>query len=121
VADRGLEVADIFVDRRLGDDEVAKLGKRVTVVADDGEANARFPDYYATAIEVTTRDGRTFTRQGDVARGNREAPLSEDELLAKFTALASSVAAPERVTALLACIAGLAEAPGLGELADLLG
>ena len=80
-----------------------------------------FPDFYATVIEVTTRDGRTFRRRNDIARGYPESPLSEDDLVAKFTSLVSAVAPPERVAALLKCIAGLPEAPSLSEFADLLG
>ena len=121
VVDRGLAVSDIFADRRPEDRDVAQLGRRVTVVADDGEANARFPGYYATVIEVTTRDGRRFTRRNDVARGNRKIPLSEDELIEKFTSLVSTVAPRDRVSPLLQCIAGLPEAPGLGEFTSLLG
>ncbi len=121
VADREVRVGVFFDDRRLTDPAVAELSKRVTVIPDDEELEGLFPDFYATIVEVTTRDGRSFTRRNDIARGYPESPLSEEDLVAKFTTLASTVAPPDRVEALLACIAGLPEAPSLSGYAKLLG
>ena len=121
VADREVRVGVFFEDRRNTDPALAELSRRTRVVADEGELEEAFPDFYATVIEVTTRDGRTFRRRNDIARGYPESPLSEDDLVAKFTSLVSAVAPPERVAALLKCIAGLPEAPSLSEFADLLG
>ena len=121
VADREVKVGVFFNDRRLTDPAIAELSGRVTVIPNDGELEDLFPDFYATIIEVTTRDGRAFTRRNDIARGYPETPLSEDDLVAKFTTLASTVAPPDRVEALLACIAGLPEAASLSAYAELLG
>jgi 2-methylcitrate dehydratase PrpD len=121
VVDREVKTGVFFKDRRLTDPALAELSGRVTVIPDDGELEELFPDFYATIIEVATRDGRSFTRRNDVARGYPESPMSEEDLVAKFTALASSVAPPDRVDALLACIAGLPEASSLATYADLLG
>ena len=121
VADREVRLGVFFDDRRLTDPAIAELSERVTVIPDDGELEELFPYCYATIIEVTTRDGRTFTRRNDIARGYPESPLSEEDLVAKFTTLASSVAPPDRVDALLACIAGLPKARSLSAYAELLG
>ncbi len=121
VADREVKVGVFFNDRRLTDPAVAELSRHVTVIPDDGELESLFPDFYATIVEVTTRDGRRFTRRNDIARGYPESPLSEEDLVAKFTTLVSTVAPPDRVKALLACIAGLPEAPSLSAYAELLG
>ncbi len=119
VVNRGLAVADIFIDRRIGDANVASLARKVEVVADD-ELEKLFPDFYATIIEVETKDGRRFERRNDVARGYPEVPLASAELDAKFTALAGSVASPERVKKLRAAIFALAGAPTIDEYASLL-
>ena len=121
IADRSVQVADIFIDRRVSDPVVAELCRRVRVVADDGELEQRFPDFYATVIELSTRDGRHFVRRNDIARGYPETPMSEAEIEAKFAALAGSVAAPRRVAGLRAAIEGLPGAPELSRLAALLG
>lgn len=121
ITDRAVRVADIFIDRRVNDPVVAELCRRVRVVADGGELERRFPDFYATVIELSTRDGRRFTRRNDIARGYPETPMSEAEIEAKFAALAGSVAAPRRVAELRAAIEGLPAAPDLSHLAALLG
>jgi 2-methylcitrate dehydratase PrpD len=121
VANRRVEPADIFFDRRLTDPRIAALSERVSVVADDGELEDLFPNFYATIIELKTRSGQTFTRRNDIARGYPEAWMSESEMVAKFDTLASSVASSERVAALHECLANLDGAPDLTAFAKLLG
>jgi 2-methylcitrate dehydratase PrpD len=121
VVDREVRVGVFFEDRRDTDPVLAELSRRTRVVADEGELEAVFPDFYATMIEVTTRDGRTLKRRNDIARGYPASPLSEDDLAAKFTSLVSAVAPSDRVAALLKAVAGLPDAPNLKEFADLLG
>jgi len=119
VARREVSVADLFVDRRQSDPEIAALASRTEVVADDA-LDALFPDAYASIIEVRTADGRRLERRNDIARGYPETPLSEAELAAKFQKLAGSVASPERVSALEGALAGLPQAREIDPLAELL-
>ena len=119
VVNRGLAVADIFIDRRIGDANVAALARKVEVVADD-ELEKLFPNFYATIIEVETKDGRRFERRNDIARGYPEVPLTSAELDAKFAALAGSVASPDRVKKLRSAIFALAGAPTIDDYAALL-
>ena len=121
VADRGIKVADIFFDRRETDPAIKELSGRVTVVADTGELEKLFPDFYATIIKLKTKTGKTYERRNDIARGYPETPLSEAELIAKFKGLAGSVASTTRVDALLACIADLPKAKDLSAFAKLMG
>ena len=119
VAHGGIEVADLFIDRRLTDTAVAELAKRTTVIADD-ELNKLFPDYYASIVQISTKAGATLERRSDIARGYPETALSEDELDAKFRGLAGSVASSWRVDSLSDCLNGLENAPDVSELASLL-
>jgi 2-methylcitrate dehydratase PrpD len=112
VADRRLKVADIFVDRRKRDPEVARLAKCVRVESDP-ELDKLFPDFYASIIEITTRDGRRFARRNDIARGYPETPLTQDELLDKFRALAGSVMSDARVAKLQRIVTDLPHAKSL--------
>ena len=111
----------IFQDLRETDPRIAALGRRVAVIADEGELEAGFPRLYDTVVRLTTRDGRDLERRNAIARGYPQTPLSDAEVDAKFTALSATVASAERVAALKDCLDGLAEAPGVGELAALLG
>jgi 2-methylcitrate dehydratase PrpD len=119
VVNRGLKVADIFIDRRIDNPVVASLCRRVAVESDP-VLDALFPDFYASIVELTTRSGETIARRNDIARGYPEAPMTEQELAEKFALLAGSVAPPDRVHALRRAIDGLPTARDLGEFAGLL-
>jgi 2-methylcitrate dehydratase PrpD len=116
-----LEVRDIFHDAREDDAAIRSLSQRTEVIADDGELEALFPDYYASELTLTLRDGETLTRRIDIARGYPEAPLGEAELEAKFRGLAGSVASDGRVDRLWKALNGLGDAEDVAELAELLG
>ncbi|MBI4185052.1 MAG: MmgE/PrpD family protein [Proteobacteria bacterium] len=118
---RDVLVRDIFVDRRLSDPVVSELSRRVEFVQDAGELEALFPDKYATRIEVITRSGRRIERRNDTARGYPETPMTAADVKEKFRKLAGSVASPARVEALRRSVAGLWQAPGVAEFAELLG
>ena len=103
----GLEVGDLFEDRRATDPLVQALAARVRVEPDDGALAARFPDAYASELVLRTSAGKVLRRRNDVARGYPETPLSRAEIEAKLTALVGSA---ERAAALARRIAELPEA-----------
>jgi 2-methylcitrate dehydratase PrpD len=70
----------------------------------------------ATAT-LTTVDGSTVTERIVHARGSLERPLSDDELLAKVTALVDPVL-PGRAPAIAAAVSGLAAGPALASLME---
>jgi 2-methylcitrate dehydratase PrpD len=115
-----LEVADLFTDRRASDPQIRALSQRVRVEPNDGELEARFPERYATELEVRTTSGKVLRRRNDVARGYPETPMSQAEIDAKFDALVGSVASPQRLTALKNALAALPQADSLDDYAELL-
>ncbi len=116
-----IEPADLFFDRREEDRTIADLSARIKVVADDGELEQLFPDFYATVITIVTRDGRTFTKRQDIARGYPESWLTEKERWAKFDTVLSGVASPERIAGLKSAILDLPDSGSVTPLAALLG
>lgn len=121
IARRALEVADIFVDAREREPAIRSLSERIEVIADDGELEALFPDFYAAKLEVTMQDGTRHETEAKIARGYPETPLGEPELEAKFRRLAGSVASAGRVDRLWAVLSRLGEGGEVPELAALLG
>ena len=115
----GLNVLDLFNDRRKTDREVARLSGEVVVVKDD-DLDKGFPNSYETIIEVKARSGKTFSGRSGIARGYPEAPMSDADVQAKFDRLAGTVAAPDRVAALASCIKGLWGANDMAPYADLM-
>ena len=71
-------------------------------------------------MEVEAADGRRARSEVLAARGDAEAPLSDDELSSKCTSLAAPVLGPERARALVGAIKALHDAANLGALVALL-
>ena len=115
-----LEVKDIFIDAREAEASIATLSENINVIADDGELEANFPEFYATEIVVTTKAGQTLERRSDVAPGYPELPMSPADMETKFRALAGSVAADARVDRLWDHLSNLVDAENVDELAALL-
>ena len=64
--------------------------KKVEVVADP-EIEKVFPALQRVIVNITTTDGRTFTKQLDYPKGDPRNPLSDAEIEEKFAALADGV------------------------------
>lgn len=119
IVNRELRIADIFIDQRVKSEAVARLYKRVRVIADE-ELNRLFPDAYATVIEISTEDGRRFRRRNDLARGYPESPMSDAEIEQKFRTLVAPVTTQARAAELLAVIRDLPKAQEIHPYAQLL-
>ena len=74
---------DAFTDSAVRDTNVVRLAEKIQMHLD--------PDLQPTAqgsrpckVTIRLRDGRSFSRQIDYAKGSREAPMSDEELKQKF-------------------------------------
>jgi len=85
-----------FEEEALKDPFVWELLPRIKVVADP-EIDALFPKVKRAIVTVTTRDGGSFTKQEDFAKGRAERPLTDEELIAKFRANASGAITNSRL------------------------
>lgn len=74
-----------FEEKALQDQSVLELLPKIKVIANP-QIEAIFPNVKRAIVTITTKDGRTFKKQEDFARGEAERPLSEQELIAKFHA-----------------------------------
>ncbi len=105
-----------FTQDRIMDERIrAQLGK-VEVVA-DAEIEAVFPELQRVHVTIETTDGRELTRQLDYPKGDPRNPLTEDEIQAKFTALAEPVLSGEGRRRLTDAIWGL---DGLDSVTELM-
>jgi len=78
-----------FEEKTLQDETVLELIPRIKVIANP-EIDSIFPNVKRAIVTITTKDGRTFKKQEDFAKGQPERPLSQQELLAKFHANAQA-------------------------------
>ncbi|MCC6780556.1 MAG: MmgE/PrpD family protein [Hyphomicrobiales bacterium] len=115
----GLQIRDLFFDRRETDAFVARLSRNVRVVKDD-VLEKEFPKRYATVIELTTTDGHRYDQRQDITRGYPDAPLSREEIMDKFRHIAAPVVSPSRAGRIRTEAERLWEAPSIDAYADLL-
>lgn len=89
----------------LSDPAVAELMARITVTESDRH-NARFPEGRWADVSITTTNGRVL-ESGDIhARGGPEAPISRDEVIAKYMEFTAPVIGASRAEAIRKVILG---------------
>ena len=76
--------------KKIMDPTIRAQLKKVEVVADP-EIEKVFPALQRVIVNITTTDGRTFTKQLDYPKGDPRNPLSDAEIEEKFAALAEGV------------------------------
>ncbi len=108
-----------FAPEHLVDPWVRALMPRIGVRPND-EFTRRWPAELPCRVTARTRDGRRHAVEVARPRGHRTNPLSDDELLAKFEALAAPVLAPEQRRAVVDFAWSLPEQPRAAALLDLL-
>jgi 2-methylcitrate dehydratase PrpD len=76
-----------FKDDRIKSPDVRRLSKKVRVYVDE-EVDALYPRKLGAKVRVRTRNGGTYEKLVEVAKGNPENPLSTREIISKFMELA---------------------------------
>lgn len=105
---------DDFSEMRLADSAVTELLPRIELIADDRS------EQQSATLEVWLQDGERLEASMQVARGNPENPLSDDDLNEKFEALSVPVLGRERARALHTIAMAFGEPGSLAELNDIL-
>jgi len=82
-----------FEMKKIMDATIRAQLKKVEVVADP-EIEKVFPALQRVIVNITTSDGRSFTKQLDYPKGDPRNPLSDQEIEEKFSALAEGVLSP---------------------------
>jgi len=85
-----------FSDEKLKDPRIRELLPKIKVVADP-EINELFPTIKRARVTIATSDGRSYSAQTDIAKGDPADPMSDDDILAKFRANAHGVLSSERM------------------------
>ncbi|MFZ0900831.1 MAG: MmgE/PrpD family protein [Candidatus Sulfotelmatobacter sp.] len=79
-----------FTMEKIMDPKIRAQLKKVEVVADP-EIEKVFPALQRVIVNMTTADGRTFSKQLDFPKGDPRNPLTDQEVEEKFGALAEGV------------------------------
>ncbi len=102
----------------LGDPEVQRIAQSIQLIECD-EYNAEFPAKRIAHVIVQTTDGQRYESAATEARGDPEAPLSDQEIAYKFKHYTQPVLGAVRSTQVEAAVSKLGE--GSGGLDDLWG
>jgi 2-methylcitrate dehydratase PrpD len=76
-----------FCEENLHDEKILNLAAKIDVW-EDKEITANFPEKRTAVVEAKLENGKVLTVKVDIPRGMPENPLSEEELIEKFKALA---------------------------------
>jgi 2-methylcitrate dehydratase len=79
-----------FTMEKIMDPAIRAQLKKVEVVADP-EIEKVFPALQRVIVNITTTDGRAFSKQLDYPKGDPRNPLTDTEIEEKFAALAEGV------------------------------
>lgn len=86
----GHVLPESFEQDKLFDPMIRQLLPRITVIADK-EIDNLFPDVKRARVIITLNDGSSYETQTDIAKGDPQNPLTDDELVAKFKANAADL------------------------------
>ena len=78
-----------FSAPRLSDPVILALMQRISLHR-SAELTKRFPDKFGCVVSVKTRSGEVFSRSVEDPLGTPENPLSQDEIIGKFGAMAAA-------------------------------
>ncbi len=103
-----------YSDRNIKNPLVKKLSNAHTIVVDD-----KLPRGVSCKMTLKQTDGKTFTSQIDYPKGSIQNPMSDAELLAKFTSLASPVVGAARAATLADALMNIEKAANVSTVLKL--
>lgn len=109
-----------FAPARRDADDIWSLIAATTVHLDESPARAAMTEKFRTELAVTTVDGAVHRVRVDAPHGAPTDPVTDDELVAKFHALADRVTDRARADAIERAVLGLDELDDTDHLAELL-
>jgi len=108
-----------FEEKKLRDPRIWALLPKIKVVADP-EIDGLFPAVKRAIVRITTTDGASYEERADHAKGRPQNPMSDDEIVAKFSANAAEVLTPERQAHVIEATWALEHFADIGEYMQLL-
>jgi 2-methylcitrate dehydratase PrpD len=116
----GSVLPEQFTPSRLDSDDIWSLIAATTVHLDASLAHADIGTRFRTDVAITTREGAVHRARVDVPHGAPTDPVTNDELVAKFHALADRVTSSARADAIERAVVGLEDLDDVDYLLDLL-
>ena len=109
-----------FTDERAGDARVQALAARVHVVHPDGKSEWETGTLLPCTLRIGLKDGSVREQSVGPPRGDRDNPLSMDDILEKYRQCTHGLLSEPHAASLLTSIERLESLPDLRALADIL-
>ena len=109
-----------YTSKAVEDARARQLMSKITVEIDPDLARLGFIGTAPAKIRVTLKSGKILEGECDLARGNPEKPLSDDDLGFKFVECASRVLTPDKCRKTLNTLLDLEVVKDINEVVDLL-
>ncbi|MEE9199123.1 MAG: MmgE/PrpD family protein [Dehalococcoidia bacterium] len=109
-----------FDDERVRRPEVQELSEKVRLVADPAQQPVVVSSEGHVEIRVVVEGGEEYVQKAQFARGSAQNPLSQEDLVSKYTACARGVLKPEQIDRSVELVEGIVGLPDVGELMGLL-
>jgi 2-methylcitrate dehydratase PrpD len=116
----GNALPEQFTPARLDADDVWSLIDNTDVHLDESLADGPLTERFRTDLSVTTRDGGVHHTRIVAPHGAPWDPVTNEELVTKFHALADRVTSRDRTDAIERAVIGLDDLDDVGALVDLL-
>lgn len=116
----GEAFVDQFSAERIIDPRLIELSRRIEVLADESIDRRGDAFRHATRLEVYLRDGRILREAREFSRGSPGAPVTDEELRAKYRRLAEKALTPQRATRLEEIVERLDQLIDINELVEML-
>jgi len=111
---------DQFTEDKVKDPRIIQFSRKVKVIPDP-ELDKLGPEFRHTVIaEVKTKDGRTFSERVESAKGSQKRPITTDEVIHKYQALAGKVLSQKRTAELQNRVENLEAVADMREFSKLL-
>ncbi len=112
----GKVTVDEFDVKYINDPLIQRLIS-VTDVVEDPEFEARYPEHYSSAVEITMEDGTTYKAVIDDPRGDWRNPVTFEDVKEKFRVLANRVYSdPQRTEQIIQFVETLPEQADMSQL-----
>jgi 2-methylcitrate dehydratase len=115
IVDRQVTPAQ-FTDDRIMDRRIREQLPKIKVAADP-EIEAVFPRLQRVVVAIETTDGRRLEHRLDYPKGDPRNPMTDEEMAAKFAALASPICSPARLASIQRALGRVEEFASCRQLA----
>ena len=120
IAYDGVAFVDQYREDRLRDPKILDFIKRITARVDPEIEGMGAAFRHAARLSITTRDGRTFTREILNRRGSPENPLKPEDIEYKFRHVVKSCLTPSNIDKVMQLVAKLDKLDSTSELISIL-